>query len=116
MTYLFDTYALLRIYEGARSYERFTREEFVTTVLQIIELHYKLRKLADPDADAVTSKFCRLENVTCEDVIEGTKVREKVPELSPADAIGYAVARRLQIPFLTGDGPMKRLPGVEFVR
>ncbi|MBI4362439.1 MAG: PIN domain-containing protein [Euryarchaeota archaeon] len=115
-TYLFDTYAFLKLYEGARSYERYLREDFVTTALQIIELHYKLRKMADPDADAVVSKFCRLEEITCEDVVEGMKVKEKMPELSPADAIGYAVARRLGIPFLTGDGPMRKLPGVEFVR
>ena len=42
--------------------------------------------------------------------------RHKKRDLSYADAIGYAFARKHDVLFLTGDRQFRDLPGVEFVQ
>ena len=40
----------------------------------------------------------------------------KNKDMSMPDAIGYVIAKRLEIKFVTGDNDFKDIPNVEFVK
>ncbi len=49
-------------------------------------------------------------------IARAVELRLKNKSLSAPDAIGYAKARELGIPFLTGDEDFRELKGVEFIK
>ena len=55
-----------------------------------------------------------------EDYVEASalrlELRRQGRNLSLVDALGYVLARRLGVPFLTGDRAFEGLDGVEYVR
>ena len=58
--------------------------------------------------------------ITDEDVRSGMalklRMKSKRVGLSYADALGYAIAERLRMKYLTGDDAFRSLPNVEFVK
>ena len=116
----FDSYALLEIYKGNKSYERYKKVGVVTSYLHLYELYYSLRKEHNneeiEDFFQVLQNFCiNLEFNWIPKAVE-FRILNKKKDLSYADCLGYIIARQLRIRFLTGDNQFKDLPDVEFVK
>ncbi len=82
-----------------------TRDYGVETALGVLTLVREFVEIASPtDGDYVEASAFRID------------MRRQGRNLSLTDALGYTLARRLGIPFLTGDREFEGLDGVEFVR
>ena len=122
--YYADTYALVEILKGNPVYQRYAEGALLTSEFNILELAYALVRdygsrraleiiravrtyvtiIRALDEDCVRASMLRLE------------LRKRGKNLSLIDALGYAIAKRLSIPFLTGDQEFENLEGVEYVR
>ena len=114
----FDTYALFEVIRGNPNYKAYQDIMVITTVFNLAELNYGLKKeTGQKTADDFTDKFAfSVVAVTVSDVKEAMSLRFKKKDLSIPDAIGYTVAQRLGLKFLTGDDDFKDMPEVEFVK
>ncbi|MBI4209882.1 MAG: PIN domain-containing protein [Candidatus Diapherotrites archaeon] len=116
-TIFFDTYAFFEILEANPEYKRFESAKAVTTIFNLAELNFALKRDKKRAADETTLKYAELlTEVTAEDVINAMTLRMEKRALSIPDAIGYTVAKRLGIKFLTGDKEFKGMESVEFVK
>ena len=120
-TFFFDTYAFFEIIAGNPRYQRFaTGIALITTKLNLMELYYGLLlKQGEEVAEKYFNMFVAFA-VDFDDAIikEAMKFRvfHKEKGLSYADCIGYAIAQRRGVKFLTGDMQFEHLGGVEFVK
>ena len=119
--YFFDTYALFEIIASSPAYADFTKYPLITGSLNIGELHYGLLKnFSEKDARAVIKELrSDLMNVVAQDVVmEAMEFRHqhKRKKFSTVDCIGYILAKRRGLVFLTGDKEFEGLPHVEFVK
>ena len=108
-----DTFALLEMFQANRVYTVHLRQG-VTGQLNLPEFHVhacRLRNEADADG-----AFRRLQSkvipAEAADLLEASRVKRTVKGASYADALGYAMAQRHRIPFVTGDRTFRGLPGV----
>lgn len=117
-TYFFDTYAFFEILRGNPRYERYKNAAIVTTIFNLAELASGLKKeISEPLADEYVDKYWMfVVDITRDDVKKATNLKVKRKKMSIPDCIGYTVAQRLQIQFLTGDDDFKDLQNVEFVK
>ncbi len=116
--YFFDTYAFFEVIRGNPSYKRYEEANVVTTIFNLAELNYGLKKEKNEKvADEITEKYrIFLVDVTLDDVKEAMNLKIKNKQLSIPDAIGYIISNRLNAKFLTGDNEFKEMPNVEFVK
>src|SRR3989338_6822780 len=117
-TFFFDTYAFFEIIRGNPKYELYKNSIAVTTIFNLAELNYGLKKELDvKTADLITEKYSPfLIEVTLDDIKEAMTFRMKNKELSIPDAVGYIIARKYKIKFLTGDEVFRNMTNVEFVK
>ncbi len=117
-SYFFDTYPFFEIMRGNPSYAMYKGCMAVTTLFHLAELNYKLKMELDvKTADKVTESYRQfLVDVSLEDVKSAMTFRIKHKGMSVPDVVGYVVAKRLGIKFLTGDEHFRALPNVEFVK
>lgn len=116
----FDTYAFFEIFRDNPTYRRFWGTlSVVTTRLNLMELYYGLLKHYDTKtADFVYNYLLRAVVETDDATIKEAmqfRLQNRKKKLSYVDCIGYIVALRHSIKFLTGDRQFKGLPNVEFV-
>ena len=119
--YFFDTYAILEVIDGNLSYINLTNGvNFIFTKLNLLELHYAIfRTRTKQDADILFEELSKYSlDITDDDYKNASamKLHYKKQRLSYVDCIGYCMARRLGIKFLTGDNEFKGMENVEFVR
>jgi len=122
--YFADTYALVEILRGSPAYRPYADEELVTTEFNLLELAYALTRdygrVKALEVLALVRAFIEIVETRDEDYVEAAELRARLRRegrrLSLIDALGYAVARRLGIPFLTGDREFRGLDGVVFVK
>ena len=116
--YFFDSYALFEITYGNEKFKRYAEAGGLTTLFNIAELNYGLKKeKAALEADMITDKFrSNTIKVLWQDIKEAMDIKIKHKEMSIPDCIGYTVAKRLGIKFLTGDSDFKEFENVEFVK
>ena len=116
-TYFFDTYALLEIVFGNPAYEKYSDAEGITTVFNLAEFNYNLKKIkSKEETDSLTKKFSRfLVKVETEDVIRAMDLKTKKRNMSIPDSIGYVLAKKHDVKFLTGDSDFRKFDNVEFV-
>ncbi len=119
--YFFDTYALSEMILENENYSQYKKDVITTSTLNISELYYfLLRKYDKKTADYLIKQLAfRLINIIKLDlVIEASKFRfeNKKEKLSYIDCIGYMLAKRLNMKFLTGDEKFKNKDNVEFVK
>ena len=119
-TYFFDTYAFFELVYGNPKYKKFEDVRAVTTIFNLVELNFSMKKdFEEVIADKYTDEYWDyLVNITNEDVKKSMSLRRalKNKKLSAPDVIGYTVANRLGIKFLTGDEDFKDMDNVEFVK
>ena len=116
--YFFDTYAFFEIIRGNPKYERYRNVIAITTIFNLAELNYNLKKeMKDELADEFTEKYKNyLIEVEVDDIKTAMSFKNKNKQLSIPDAIGYIIANRLNIKFLTGDEGFRNFNNVEFVK
>ena len=116
--FFFDTYAFFEIIRGNPDYERFKEVNVLTTIFNLAELNYGLKKQKNKEiADNYTKKYWEfLVNVSLEDIKEAMDLKIKKKYLSIPDAIGYIIAKKYNIKFLTGDEDFRDMESVEFVK
>lgn len=116
--YFFDTYAFFEIIRGNPNYEQYSKVGVMTTIFNLAELNYNLKKEKGKKvADSYTERYrIFLIPVTIEDVKEAMDLKVKKKDLSIPDAIGYTIAKNYGVRFLTGDNDFKDMENVEFVK
>ncbi|MBI2148902.1 PIN domain-containing protein [Candidatus Woesearchaeota archaeon] len=117
-TYFFDTYAIFEIIGGNPKYHFYINSIPITTIFNLAELNYNLKKEMEKyKADIITEKYWEcLEEVYIEDIKKAMDLKTKYRNLSIPDVIGYVVAKRLGIKFLTGDEAFRNMENVEFIK
>lgn len=116
--YFFDTYAFFEIIRGNPKYAKYKSTIPITTVFNLAELNYGLKKETDSrEADKLTESYkYALVEVTLEDIKQAMDLKTKKRVLSIPDAIGYTIAKKYNLKFLTGDEEFRNVPNVEFVK
>ena len=125
-TYFFDTYALIEIEKGNENYIPYKEANVITTMLNIMEFYssllidfkheiaeegfeyYSESSVTIPDEVFKEAVWFRLEMMK--------KFMKKDGRPSYVDCIGYVIARRMGIKFLTGDKLFENLDNVEFIK
>ena len=122
MKYFFDTYALLEIFYGNERYWKYLDEEVVTTRLNLMEVYYHLLREQGEDVAAryYDETVGYAVSFDDEDIKEAMRFRLKLKtagkNLSFVDALGYGIAKKLGIKFLTGDRAFEGMDNVEYVK
>ena len=122
--YYADTYALVEILRGSPAYERYASEELVTSEFNLLELAYALTRDYGREKAVevlrIVRAFVTIVQPTDEDYAEASalhiELKKQSKKLSLIDALGYVLAKRLKILFLTGDREFKDLDNVEYVK
>jgi len=118
--FLADTYALIEIMGGNRSYTSYIDSVLATTKFHLAELYYHLlRFYSFEEANRYFDFYSGfLVTVSLSSIAAAMqfKLQHKNEGLSYADCIGYAVAAELGIKFLTGDSKFREKANVEFVK
>lgn len=120
-SFFFDTYAFYEIIVGNPDYKPFTKDvKIATTQLNLMELYYQL--LAIYEKNHALEFFRRYEEfivpISNSVIIEAMDFRKQYykKNLSYVDCLGYIIARKMSIPFLTGDEQFREMPNVRFVK
>ena len=119
MKYFLDTYALVEILHDDPLYQKYKEEELQTTLFNLYELYFSLLKPYNMEiAKVMFYKFFE----SCIEINEehifaaaAFKLEHKKTNISYVDALGYAIAKKEGMRFLTGDKEFKEIPNVEFV-
>ena len=118
--YFFDTYAFFRIIEGSKEYQELTNMVgIVTTKFNLMELYYGL--LRDYNVDIankyydILKEYC-LENIDDDVIKMGCVLKRSNRTLSYVDCLGYSIACKLNITFLTGDKEFENMDNVKFIK
>ncbi|MBI2508373.1 PIN domain-containing protein [Candidatus Woesearchaeota archaeon] len=118
--YFFDTYALFEIVEKNEKYEKYRDFPLVVSVLNLAELYGTvLRELGMEKADELYGKFVfQIIEITPEIIIEAVKFRyeNRKEDVSLPDSVGYLLAKKHKLKFLTGDKFFENRDQVEFVK
>lgn len=118
-----DSYALIEMLKGNENYRPFQTDHLVTTEFNLCEVAFAVcRNYPDKVQRVIplVRSMVILQATTDTDYCSGAKVKKEVSgkgkKLSTIDCVGYSVARRLDIPFLTGDHEFSDMEYVKFVR
>lgn len=121
LSFFFDSYAFYEIIVGNPNYVPFTKGvKIVTTQLNLMELYCQL--LAIYDRQSAVEMFKRYEEfivpISNSLIIEAMDFRKQhyKQNLFYVDCIGYVIAKKMSIPFLTGDKQFEEMSNVKFVK
>lgn len=116
--YFFDTYALIEIIRGSQNYKPYIDCGIITTIFNLAELNYNLKKeMSKETANKHTEKFSEFAvSVSIEDIKQAMDLKSLNRNLSIPDAVGYIIAKKHSVKFLTGDAYFKDMANVEFVK
>ena len=118
--YFFDTYALFEIINGNKNYEGYKELPIILSVLNVAELYWNLlkekdRKTADEQIEGFNFEIVGIDyNLIVEAVL--FRFENKRYDVSLVDAVGYLLAKKHGLKFLTGDKFFENRDGVEFVK
>ncbi len=121
VTYFFDTYAFYEIIKGNPDYNKYkTNVSIITTRLNLMELHYGLLSLYGAQfADDYYDKLLKLIVEIADETIKDSNyfgLQNRKKRLSYVDCIGYTLAKKYNVRFLTGDKQFEEFENVEFVK
>ncbi|MBI2448756.1 PIN domain-containing protein [Candidatus Pacearchaeota archaeon] len=120
MKYFLDTYAIVEIIKGNPNYKHILTSEFSTSIFNLYELLYiLLRDYNEEIAKKYYFQFYEFIIDIDDDYIFDAskfKLEHKKLNISYTDALGYIIALKNNIEFLTGDEDFKKFDNVEFVK
>lgn len=118
--YFFDSYAIIEMLRNNENYKKYDSARVLLTKLNLFEVYYAiLRSNGENEADFFLHQHATFAIDYDENTIqEAAKFRfqHKQRKFSMADVIGYALAKKFEVRFLTGDQQFKDLENVEFVK
>jgi len=121
-TFFYDSYAVLAFTSGHQGYRKYFEEhDGILTKLNLLEIFYKsLERHGSKAAAKITETFSKyLVDFGLKEVADSMKLRLELKHegrnISYADALGYAMSRKMGIKFLTGDREFQGLGGVEYL-
>lgn len=118
--YFFDSYALIELGKCNPAYLKYGDCSVVITLFNLTEVMYSVfQEFGELKAKEAYRKFKECAIEIDEEILVGAmrlKQRYKKRDLSYADCVGYAAAKKKGIPFLTGDQDFWDLENVEFVK
>jgi len=118
--YYLDTYAIIEIIKGKESYKKFSSLRLYTSIFNLYELYYSL--LRDFGEEIAKKYFLYFKKnmvlINDEYIFAASKFKLKYVKkcLSYADCLGYIIALKNDMKFLTGDKEFEDLENVEFVK
>ena len=120
--YYADTYALIEILRGNPNYKPY--KAIITSEFNLLELAYAITRDYNPDKAKEILGRVRKEipiiHPTDEDYIDAARFKlqqkRKGKNISLIDALGYTIAKKTGIPFLTGDQAFEDIENVEYVK
>ena len=118
MRYFFDTYAFFEIINGSPKYKIYAETEAITTLFNLAELNYGLKKKMSKElSDEYIDKYSQYAvDVTLGDIKKAMDFKMIHKKLSIPDVVGYTIAKRLGVKFLSGDKDFEGMENVEFVK
>ena len=118
MKYFFDTYALIEITKKNPNFSVYFDEDITTSIFNLIEFYYCiLRDLGEHEAKFAYNNFKNsIVEINDETIFEAMKLKLKNKNLSYVDCLGYNLALKNNLKFLTGDKEFKNMDNVEFVQ
>ncbi len=119
--YFYDSYAIIEFIRGNNKFETyFKNHEGITNLYNFMEVYYAILKEGGNEKAKIFLESLKnlLYTPNLEHVEESMNFRYKNKKLkfSYADCLGYIVAKRLGIIFLTGDEAFKNFENVEFIK
>lgn len=118
--FFFDSYALIEIILGNLNYKPYTKSRIVTMKLNIFEVYHGLmRDIGEKEAEKFLEEYYPfIIDFNEEDIRNAAKlkIQFKKKKLSMTDCIGFVLAKRMRIKFLTGDKGFEDFDNVEFVK
>ncbi len=118
--YFFDSYAVMEIVKGNPNYKEYIDKNIVLIKENIFEIYLSiLRQMNKETADSILEDYYPYVIDFDEDVIREAaelKLMHYKQNISMTDCIGYILAMKLGIKFLTGDKEFESFENVEFVR
>lgn len=109
--------------KGNENYRSFQSEELITTEFNICEVGFAVCRNYPVNALHVLQTVRKMVTLTAtrnEDYCSGAANKKEASsqgkKLSTIDCVGYSVANRLKIPFLTGDREFADMNNVQFIR
>lgn len=122
-SYYYDSYAIIEFLDKNQKYkEYFTEHQGILTTLNLMEVSYSLQKHFGFESTATHLEPFLPYVVTFDlaDIDAAMKLRlaleKKKLNISYIDALGYHLAKKYNVLFLTGDRHFKDLDNVEFVK
>ena len=120
--FFYDSYAVLAYLSGNENYRLFFEEnDGLLTKLNLMEIYYRTLEVHGVKAASqVVKVFAKyVIDFGVADIESSMKLRlelkKKGRNISYADALGYFLALKNKVKFLTGDKWFEKLEGVEFV-
>lgn len=123
ISYFYDSYAIIEYFDKNPRYKKyFTEDSGILTVPNLMEVSYSLQKhfgfkstvkLLEPFLPHVIS-------FDLSDIDEAMKLRlslaKRKVDVSYVDALGYHLAKKHGVKFLTGDMQFEKMDNVEYVK
>ena len=121
ISYFFDTYALIELYKGNQQYLKYRSGiKVFTNKLNLMEFAaFLIREKRDSEISEMFRDLSKYNLDYNDAVLIGAakmKIRHKSKYLSYIDCIGYLIAAKNKIRFLTGDEKFRNMANVEFVK
>ncbi len=119
--FFFDTYALIEIYKGSKNYEKYKKDvKIMLNKLNLLEFAYFLiREKKENEIKEVFEKLSKFNIDYDEEILIDSaemKFEFQKERLSFVDCIGYNLAKKNKVKFLTGDEQFRNKDNVEFVK
>lgn len=117
--FFFDSYAIIEILKGSEGYQKYATAGFIITKLNLFEVYYRMLQDSQEKADLFLSLYAPHAVDFDETVIAEAcrfRLENKKSRLSMTDCIGYVIALKNALKFLTGDSQFRDMPNVEFVK
>ncbi|MEK6846345.1 MAG: PIN domain-containing protein [Nanoarchaeota archaeon] len=118
--FFFDSYAIVEIIKGSENYLKYANAIIIITKLNLFEVYYGiLRESTECDADKFLVEYKKYVIGYDENVIREAarlKLEYRKRNVSMTDCIGYCIAQKWGVKFLTGDKEFEKMENVEFVK
>ena len=119
--FYYDSYAIIEFLKGNVKFQSyFIKFEGITSFYNILEVYYSiLKEEGEFKANQVLELISPLVMPPKFDDVEPSmkfRLKHKKKKFSYTDCLGYTMAKRENLKFLTGDEGFKQLPNVEFVK
>ncbi|MFH1440196.1 MAG: PIN domain-containing protein [Candidatus Woesearchaeota archaeon] len=120
MPYFYDTYAIIEVIRGNSNYDQYLDDEIITSNLNLGELFYSIIREHNEEKAEKWMEILKEHafEVDSETIIDAMKFKFKYRKtnFSYIDCIGYIMAKKHGIKFLTGDKEFEKIDNVEFVK